>query len=361
MKLELSEICFTNEVHKKYAIYGTGEIGRMLKRALELLGHTVDIFLCSDGYKKEDKIGDIDVIEFSSFATMKEDYEILLTVLGGAESISKMIKDKINNTVINVNSFEDVLSIHRFYYEYYFYTAGVEIDKEYIDIKGIKFINPFIADNTYAFAFFMECGDLILPALFKDLSCVYEGPYEQDGFMIDKDDIVIDCGSNVGLFSIAVADRCKQVYAFEPVKDIQKYIEKMSKVFDNIHLCDYALSDKVGTVNFSSDPAISSSSHIVNDGSEDENSIIVNVTTIDEFVKQNQINHIDFIKADIEGAERDMLRGAVNTLRQFSPKLSICEYHLPDDPQVLEQIILEANPSYIVKHEHMKIYAYVPE
>jgi hypothetical protein len=43
-----------------------------------------------------------------------------------------------------------------------------------------------------------------------------------------------------------------------------------------------------------------------------------------------------------------MLKGAANTLKKFAPKLAICTYHLPDDPQVLESIIKEVNPDYKV-------------
>lgn len=70
---------------------------------------------------------------------------------------------------------------------------------------------------------------------------------------------------------------------------------------------------------------------------------------------------MDFIKSDIEGEERNMLRGAMETLRRFSPKLSICKYHLPDDPENLKKIILEANPNYVIREEYMKLYAYVPK
>jgi hypothetical protein len=62
---------------------------------------------------------------------------------------------------------------------------------------------------------------------------------------------------------------------------------------------------------------------------------------------------------DIKGAERDMLRGATNVLKTFAPKLAICTYHLPDDPEVLEQIIKEANPKYKVVHIRKKLFAAV--
>lgn len=87
----------------------------------------------------------------------------------------------------------------------------------------------------------------------------------------------------------------------------------------------------------------------------------VSLMTVDEFVEENDIPHIDFIKADIEGAERNMLMGATRVLKEFAPKLSICTYHLPDDKDVLEKIIKDANPDYVVEHKYKKLYAYVPK
>jgi hypothetical protein len=60
--------------------------------------------------------------------------------------------------------------------------------------------------------------------------------------------------------------------------------------------------------------------------------LVVPAITLDAFVERNNIERVDFIKADIEGAERNMLRGAKRILREFAPKLSICTYHLPDRP-----------------------------
>lgn len=64
--------------------------------------------------------------------------------------------------------------------------------------------------------------------------------------------------------------------------------------------------------------------------------------------KENALPRVDSIKADIEGYERYMLMGAQETLRRFAPKLALCTYHLPDDPEVLSELILikQANPDY---------------
>jgi hypothetical protein len=84
------------------------------------------------------------------------------------------------------------------------------------------------------------------------------------------------------------------------------------------------------------------------------------ITTLDKFVEEQNLKRIDFIKSDIEGAERDMLLGARGVLKEFAPKLALCTYHLPDDPQVMESLILEGNPRYRVKHISKKLFAAVP-
>jgi FkbM family methyltransferase len=83
------------------------------------------------------------------------------------------------------------------------------------------------------------------------------------------------------------------------------------------------------------------------------------IVSLDRYVEENGLRGVDFIKADIEGAEREMLKGATGVLREFAPALAICTYHLPDDPAVLEQIILEANPAYTVRHTRHKLFAAV--
>jgi len=53
--------------------------------------------------------------------------------------------------------------------------------------------------------------------------------------------------------------------------------------------------------------------------------------------------------------------GAKRVLKEFAPKIAICTYHLPDDPQVLRELILDANPNYVIVERWKKMYAYVPK
>jgi hypothetical protein len=47
-------------------------------------------------------------------------------------------------------------------------------------------------------------------------------------------------------------------------------------------------------------------------------------------------------------------------LKDFAPKLSICTYHLPDDPKIIRELILDANPKYIIEEKFKKMYAHMP-
>jgi len=87
---------------------------------------------------------------------------------------------------------------------------------------------------------------------------------------------------------------------------------------------------------------------------------IVDCIDLDTFSHEKNLSRIDFIKADIEGAERHMIKGAKYVLRESAPKIAICTYHLPDDPEVLRELILDANPNYVITEKYKKMYAHVP-
>lgn len=53
----------------------------------------------------------------------------------------------------------------------------------------------------------------------------------------------------------------------------------------------------------------------------------VSSISIDDFVKEENLNKVDFIKMDIEGSEQKAIKGAINTLERFRPQLAISIYH----------------------------------
>lgn len=244
-------------------------------------------------------------------------------------------------------------SKNRVLYKYYF-------KDNHFDIDGIKI--PVLKDEDMEVHFYVVT-DIILSKWIKTRNLYFafhEGPYETNNVKIEEGDIVFDAGANIGLFSaLALKKSAKRVYAFEPVPKSLEYLYKTKQLNDldnRLEIVPFALSDKEGIsyMRYKEDNIVSSS--LVMDILEGKE-FKVKTITIDKFVEENKIDRVDFIKADIEGAERLMLMGAKNVLKEFKPKLAICSYHLPDDKEVLTKIILEANPKYELEFTSSKIFA----
>lgn len=187
-----------------------------------------------------------------------------------------------------------------------------------------------------------------------------EGPFglrnERVDVRVEEGDVVLDAGSWIGDFAAyASAKGATAVYAFEPIDATYAYLTRTAELNANVIPVKKGLSDHEGRAAMSIDAA-SIGNAILTEGSGRS----VELTTVDAFVKERGLQRVDFIKADIEGAERDMLRGAQETLSKFKPKLALCTYHLPDDPEVLAALIKEAEPSYEVVQKRKKLYASVP-
>lgn len=348
---------------KKNVIFGAGVVGKLLMETAHNLNIKIDTFLVNDGHKSENNILGVPVVEVSNFEVNKEDCNIFIAVRSELVEILKPLKEKGFDELIHFDYIKDICFLLKIFYQDYFEKKGIELNHKDIQFNNCKLINPFNKDIDYLFAWLLEVGDIILPKYMNDYSKINDGYFEFENVYLQEDDIVIDCGANIGLFSaVAASEGCK-VYAFEPIPKTIEYLNEMKTIYnENICICPYALSDTIGTTKFSIlDNNISASSMLDMELNKNDYSIDVDVLTLDEYVMKNNLKRVDFIKADIEGAERHMLNGAKKVLQKFSPKISICTYHLKDDPIVLENIIKEANPKYVVKHNWKKIYAYVPE
>ena len=255
----------------------------------------------------------------------------------------------------------------------------VRIEENGVRVGDILLPKPHEGADTATFE--IEMNDFVLPYflrrrlkdfdekherlydLLESLYCV-EGPYELgNDVALCPGDVVVDCGANMGLFSAIAAQNGCRVFAFEPIPIvIDNYLSVTAANYPTVTICRYALWDEKKELLFKVSPQnIGSSTAIAEKSLERHIDVRVEATTLDDFVERNNVENIDFIKADIEGAERNMLRGAKNVLKRFAPKLAICKYHLPDDPQVIRDIILDANSAYRIVEKYTKLFAYVPK
>jgi len=140
---------------------------------------------------------------------------------------------------------------------------------------------------------------------------------------------------------------------------------KTAELNGKIYPIKKGLSDKTTTQNLfthKDGENICTGNYTFMDRSSDQDfhaDVSVETITLDDFVKERKLERVDFIKSDIEGFERNMLQGAQETLKNFAPKLALCTCHLPDDPEVMSDLIMKANPRYKIVQGKMKLYASV--
>jgi FkbM family methyltransferase len=80
--------------------------------------------------------------------------------------------------------------------------------------------------------------------------------------------------------------------------------------------------------------------------------VMVRAVTLDDMVDELKLSRVNFIKMDIEGAERHALAGARRLLAAHKPRLAIYIYHAPDDPDVVPRVVREANAAYHTFSRH---------
>ena len=151
---------------------------------------------------------------------------------------------------------------------------------------------------------------------------------------------MFDIGANVGLYSLDLYQSHKEVnyYLFEPVPGTYEWLKKTAKLndVDNEHYKTYniGMSDAEGEIKFFVPAANEAASMVANEdefykkrssktgeytGETNIDEVICSVTTVDRFVEENKIAKLDFMKIDVEGNEKAVLKGAKNTLLKYQP------------------------------------------
>lgn len=134
--------------------------------------------------------------------------------------------------------------------------------------------------------------------------------YTPKGFEIRKGDTVLDIGGHIGAFTVFASKLADKVYVFEPVPFNFELLKENLELngLKNVVVAQKALSNKKGMSKiFLSGSNLATHSFYKSWAADQTESIDVSTTTLEDFVFENEIKKIDFLKMDVEGAEYEIL------------------------------------------------------
>lgn len=157
--------------------------------------------------------------------------------------------------------------------------------------------------------FFRDFSTAYWPEILKEIyrERIYAPYLEQR-----KDQVIMDIGGNVGLFTHYAYDYAKKIYIVEPSAQHFEVINKMlifNKMTDKVTSIKRAISHEDGEAKFyhSDNTTMFSLKEAVNSKPEEVETVIK--SRLDSLFKEFSIEHVDFMKLDIEGSECEVIGG----------------------------------------------------
>lgn len=182
-------------------------------------------------------------------------------------------------------------------------------------------------------------------------------------FIKDEKPIILDVGSHVGIFPRVINYRFPKatIYSLEPDRENFYFLQKNNSVLDKAYSFQLGVYDKKSTTTLR-ESDINSWRSTIKDADEffksdmvgndafDYGSYEVELIDIDSFIRENNISKLSLLGITVPGEiELKVLEGAVNTLKNLKPLLSVVIY----DSQK-EKVIdfLKSNDYISIGHSH---------
>lgn len=179
------------------------------------------------------------------------------------------------------------------------------------------------------------------------------GIYEMAPVTIASGDVVIDAGANVGAFvATALRRGAAKVVAIEPVP---RNVDALSKNFADqiasgkVIVVAKGLWDSDGVLPMWTYKNSALDSFVLESRWETKEQPVrvdLPLSRLDDIVRELGLRRVDFVKMDIEGAERRALEGARETIRRFKPRMAIAAENAPDDFEVLPKVVASVEGRY---------------
>ncbi|WP_428026154.1 FkbM family methyltransferase [Arcobacter sp.] len=306
------------------AIFGAGDFGRKVCTKLQSLDYEVECFFDNNHDLDNNIINNLKV--FSSKKLSNNISNLIIASTWYPEIVKKLKEENIfkGNIIIidpwfdifNMNpSIDDLIKLNNFY---------LKLNDEESKNTLINVIESRVTFNS-----------------------IIESPYSQyfnQNVQIEEADVFIDGGAYNGdtVFEVGKNLSNLEIHCFEPEdKNYEELIKNCKESKNKIKINKFGLWKEDSILRFSSsEKACSLGARIELDGD-----VIINTTSIDKYCNENNVKP-NFIKLDVEGAEKEAIFGAKEIIKKYKPKLAIAVYHKYDDLWNIPSYLHEICSSY---------------
>lgn len=179
---------------------------------------------------------------------------------------------------------------------------------------------------------------------------MYYGVYEERFVnhlkkVVREGDVIIEPGVNVGYITAVMqglVGKTGKIFGLEPsatcYNKIVSYLD-----CSNIFLMNKALSNKDGMALFTDTPRVISRGYSflseVGNKNEGDNEYLIETITVDTLCRENNIDHVRYLKLDVEGAELISIKGALGMLEQKGIDYILIESTFEEDQKATNEEI----------------------
>lgn len=149
---------------------------------------------------------------------------------------------------------------------------------------------------------------------------------------VNENSVVLDVGSWSGVLTLYAAKTAKEVHALDPdpvcFNELNINVGLNPAVAEKIKTYKTAISDKKETVRLSARETYgASSSSILERKRDTESSLKLETVSLADFLEKEQVQNVDFIKMDVEGAEFRILPTIAKTLEKYKYPTIYVSFH----------------------------------
>lgn len=321
------------------ALYGAGFVGTWAANYLDSIGARIIYFFDRDTRKVSSTVNGIPIVTPTP--------EILSTVpavLITARHAVREVKQALAPYGVEALSFDGYFVLRN-------YSRLIDIRDHYLaDARSVEVFNALLIA--------MLNGDITpcLDVMEKDMYfCLPE-------FSGNFDEIFVDAGAFVGdtveRFIWENLGTFRHIHAFEPglrqFKAMEVRMRRLAEEWafapETVSLVRAGLSSSSGRMacTFLEDFPLrhglsrmgtNEAAMTVDEATDGSASVLA----LDDYLAGRPIS---FLKADVEGMEMELLRGAEQTIRRFHPKMALCVYHYPSDLYEVAEFVRSLVPEY---------------